>query len=82
MTRDTLSMVCEWHEAFDVPVRSQPELPPERIQMRLAIFEEEVAELRAAAPWRLGPDFVDTSGPEPTFTTPANATVQFQQSRH
>lgn len=48
MARDTLSMVREWHEAFDVPVRSQPVLPADRIQMRLAILEEEVAELRAA----------------------------------
>lgn len=49
MTRDTLSMVQEWHAAFDVPITNTPAIPKERLQMRLAILEEEVAELRAAA---------------------------------
>lgn len=48
MPRDTLSIVREWHEAFDVPVQDAPVIPDGRVQMRLAILEEEVAELRAA----------------------------------
>lgn len=48
MTKDTLSIVREWHEAFDVPVQDAPAIPEARVQMRLAILEEEVAELRAA----------------------------------
>lgn len=48
MTRSTLDMVREWHAAFDVPIEPAPVLPADRIQMRLAILEEEVAELRAA----------------------------------
>lgn len=48
MPRDTLSIVREWHEAFDVPVQDAPLIPDGRVQMRLAILEEEVAELRAA----------------------------------
>ncbi len=48
MGRDTLSIVREWHEAFDVPVAPAPGIPEARAQMRLAILEEEVAELRAA----------------------------------
>lgn len=46
---DTLAIVREWHEAFDVPVEELPVIPGARIQMRLALLEEEVAELRAAA---------------------------------
>lgn len=46
---DTLAIVRAWHEAFDVPVEESPVIPEARIQMRLAILEEEVAELRAAA---------------------------------
>lgn len=46
---DTLAIVRAWHEAFDVPVEKSPVIPEARIQMRLAILEEEVAELRAAA---------------------------------
>lgn len=46
---DTLAIVRAWHEAFDVPVEELPVIPEARIQMRLAILEEEVAELRAAA---------------------------------
>ncbi|MBC9247117.1 nucleoside triphosphate pyrophosphohydrolase family protein [Paracoccus sp. 11-3] len=49
MLRDTLSIVREWHDAFDVPVQDAPAIPDARVQMRLAILEEEVAELRAAA---------------------------------
>lgn len=49
MSKDTLAIVKEWHEAFDVPVVDTPTLPAERIQMRLAILEEEVSELREAA---------------------------------
>ncbi|MEX0278172.1 MAG: hypothetical protein AB3N19_11685 [Ruegeria sp.] len=48
MPKDTLSIVREWHEAFDVPVVDAPSIPEDRAQMRLAILEEEVAELRAA----------------------------------
>jgi len=48
MPKDTLSIVKEWHEAFDVPVVDAPSIPKERAQMRLAILEEEVGELRAA----------------------------------
>ena len=48
MSKDTLTIVKEWHEAFDVPVVDAPSIPKERAQMRLAILEEEVAELRAA----------------------------------
>jgi len=45
---DTLSLVREWHEKFAVPVVDAPGIPVDRAQMRLAILEEEVAELRAA----------------------------------
>lgn len=48
MAKDTLSIVRDWHEAFDVPVVDQPSIPAPRAQMRLAILEEEVAELRDA----------------------------------
>ncbi|MBY6047846.1 nucleoside triphosphate pyrophosphohydrolase family protein [Vannielia litorea] len=48
MGRDTLSIVREWHEAFDVPVAPAPGIPEARAEMRLAILEEEVAELRTA----------------------------------
>ncbi|KIC44425.1 hypothetical protein RA28_16000 [Ruegeria sp. ANG-S4] len=48
MPKDTLSIVREWHEAFDVPVVDAPSIPEDRAQMRLAILEEEVAELREA----------------------------------
>jgi predicted HAD superfamily Cof-like phosphohydrolase len=48
MARDTLEIVREWHEAFDVPVADGPTLPEARAGMRLAILEEEVAELRQA----------------------------------
>lgn len=48
MARDTLTIVREWHEAFGVPVEAAPTIPQSRAQMRLAILEEEVAELRAA----------------------------------
>ena len=48
MVRDTLAIVREWHEAFDVPVENAPTIPKHRAQMRLDILEEEVAELRAA----------------------------------
>lgn len=48
MARDTLSIVREWHEAFGVPVVGTPAIPETRAQMRLAILEEEVAELREA----------------------------------
>lgn len=46
--RDTLEIVREWHEKFAVPVVDAPAIPEGRAQMRLAILEEEVAELRAA----------------------------------
>ena len=48
MVCDTLAIVREWHEAFDVPVENAPTIPKHRAQMRLDILEEEVAELRAA----------------------------------
>lgn len=48
MERDTLAIVRDWHEAFDVPVEDAPVIPERRAQMRLAILDEEVAELRAA----------------------------------
>lgn len=48
MPNDTLTIVREWHEAFDVPVVDAPSIPKDRAHMRLAILEEEVAELRAA----------------------------------
>ena len=48
MAKDTLAIVREWHEAFEVPVVDAPSIPAQRAQMRLAILEEEVAELRAA----------------------------------
>lgn len=48
MGHDTLAIVREWHEAFDVPVENAPTIPKHRAQMRLDILEEEVAELRAA----------------------------------
>ncbi|WP_136444040.1 nucleoside triphosphate pyrophosphohydrolase family protein [Pacificoceanicola onchidii] len=48
MTADTLSTVRAWHEAFEVPIKDSPVLPEDRVQMRLAILEEEVAELREA----------------------------------
>jgi predicted HAD superfamily Cof-like phosphohydrolase len=48
MAKDTLTIVRDWHEAFDVPVVDAPAIPETRAQMRLAILEEEVAELRAA----------------------------------
>ena len=48
MAHDTLAIVREWHEAFDVPVENAPMIPKQRARMRLDILEEEVAELRAA----------------------------------
>ncbi len=48
MAQDTLPIVREWHNAFGVPVVDVPSIPSERAQMRLAILEEEVTELRAA----------------------------------
>lgn len=45
---DTLSLVRDWHEHFDVPVKATPTLPKSRVAMRLAILEEEVRELREA----------------------------------
>ncbi|MEM7004314.1 MAG: nucleoside triphosphate pyrophosphohydrolase family protein [Pseudomonadota bacterium] len=45
---DTLALVRDWHEHFDVPVQTKPTLPNERVAMRLAILEEEVRELREA----------------------------------
>lgn len=48
MTKDTLAIVREWHQAFDVPVENAPTIPKHRAQMRLDILEEEVSELRAA----------------------------------
>ena len=48
MPKDTLAIVKEWHEAFDVPGVDAPSIPKERAQMRLTILEEEVGELRAA----------------------------------
>ena len=45
---DTLALVESWHEHFRVPVLDEPELPAERVGMRLSILEEEVQELRAA----------------------------------
>jgi len=48
MARDSLAMVREWHEAFDLPIADAPNIPDNRAQMRLALLEEEAAELRAA----------------------------------
>ena len=48
MAKDTLTIVREWHQAFDVPVENAPTIPKHRAQMRLDILEEEVSELRAA----------------------------------
>ncbi|MGD1884597.1 MAG: hypothetical protein ACFB11_20200 [Paracoccaceae bacterium] len=48
MAHDTLAIVREWHEAFDVPVENAPKIPKQRARMRIDILEEEVAELRAA----------------------------------
>ncbi|MEM6933536.1 MAG: hypothetical protein AAF526_08090 [Pseudomonadota bacterium] len=48
MASDTLEIVREWHDAFQVPVEDAPVIPEARAQMRLSILEEEVAELRAA----------------------------------
>lgn len=48
MAQDTLTLVRAFHDAFEVPVQDAPVLPEDRIQMRLRILEEEVAELRAA----------------------------------
>lgn len=45
---DTLAKVKQWHEKFGVPVLNEPQLPPERIQLRLDILEEEIRELREA----------------------------------
>lgn len=45
---DTLALVKSWHEKFQVPVLSEPNLPAERVGMRLSILEEEVRELREA----------------------------------
>ena len=48
MAEDTLEIVREWHEAFDVPIKASPVIPEDRAPMRLAILEEEVTELRDA----------------------------------
>lgn len=45
---DTLALVKSWHEHFQVPVLDNPALPKDRVEMRLAILEEEVRELRSA----------------------------------
>jgi len=45
---DTLSLVKTWHSRFDVPVLDEPALPEGRRDMRIALLEEEVAELRDA----------------------------------
>ncbi|MEL6859961.1 MAG: nucleoside triphosphate pyrophosphohydrolase family protein [Pseudomonadota bacterium] len=45
---DTLALVKSWHEHFQVPVLDSPSLPENRVEMRLAILEEEVQELRSA----------------------------------
>ncbi len=45
---DTLGLVRSWHTAFQVPVCDEPVLPEGRREMRLAILEEEVSELREA----------------------------------
>ncbi|MEL7540219.1 MAG: nucleoside triphosphate pyrophosphohydrolase family protein [Pseudomonadota bacterium] len=45
---DTLALVKSWHEHFQVPVLDSPILPADRVEMRLAILEEEVQELRSA----------------------------------
>ena len=45
---DTLALVKSWHQHFKVPVVDAPSLPKGRAEMRLAILEEEVSELRAA----------------------------------
>lgn len=45
---DTLALVKSWHEHFGVPVLDKPDLPADRVEMRLSILEEEVGELREA----------------------------------
>jgi NTP pyrophosphatase (non-canonical NTP hydrolase) len=45
---DTLALVKAWHQHFKVPVIDAPSLPKSRAEMRLAILEEEVRELREA----------------------------------
>ena len=45
---DTLALVRSWHRHFKVPVVDAPSLPKGRAEMRLAILEEEVRELREA----------------------------------
>ena len=45
---DTLALVKSWHKHFRVPVLDEPDLPSDRVAMRLDILEEEVRELRNA----------------------------------
>ena len=45
---DTLALVKSWHEHIQVPVLDSPSLPENRVEMRRAILEEEVQELRSA----------------------------------
>jgi predicted HAD superfamily Cof-like phosphohydrolase len=45
---DTLALVKSWHQHFKMPVVDTPSLPKGRAEMRLAIIEEEVRELREA----------------------------------
>jgi len=45
---NTLEMVRDWHNRFQVPVLDKPALPEGRREMRLDILEEEVRELREA----------------------------------
>jgi predicted HAD superfamily Cof-like phosphohydrolase len=45
----TLNLVKAWHEKFGIPVVDEPDLPENRVQLRLDILEEEVRELREAA---------------------------------
>ncbi|PHR62985.1 MAG: hypothetical protein COA47_01450 [Robiginitomaculum sp.] len=45
---NTLQLVRAWHQKFGVPVVDTPQLPEDRVQLRLDILEEEVRELREA----------------------------------
>jgi len=46
---DALAKVAEFHSAFELPVKRSPGIPAEgRAEMRLALLEEELQELRAA----------------------------------
>jgi predicted HAD superfamily Cof-like phosphohydrolase len=46
---NALSSVAEFHETFDLPVVDQPAIPSkDRCELRIALLEEELRELKAA----------------------------------